>query len=144
MRNKIVQQLPPGAIQSMLCLEKYVNETSVSAIHKELIRLRASQLNGCAFCLNLHIKEARAAGETDHRIQMLPVWRESSLFNEDEKLILELTEELTLLNPHSLSAETAHRAKKIFSEDYLAAILMTIVTINAWNRIALASNLAVR
>lgn len=142
MRTKIVQHLPPTAIQAMLSLENYVNETAVSSIHKELIRLRASQLNGCAFCLDLHIREARAAGETDYRIQMVPVWRESSLYDEEEKLILQLTEELTLLNQYSLSAKTALQAKKTFTEDYLEAIIMTIVTINAWNRIALATNLA--
>jgi AhpD family alkylhydroperoxidase len=133
-----VKQTEPGAYKAMLALENYLKTSKLTNTHKELIKIRASQINGCAFCINMHAKEARNNGETEQRIYLLNAWRETDLFNEEEKALLALTEEVTLIQ-HGVSDETYQQAAKFFDENYLAQIIMAIVTINAWNRISIAS-----
>ncbi|ESU27058.1 alkylhydroperoxidase [Flavobacterium limnosediminis JC2902] len=137
-----MQQTEPGAYNALLGLEKYLAESKLNPIHKELIKIRASQINGCAFCINMHTTDARKMGETEQRIYLLNAWRETSLFTEEEKAILALTEEVTLIQNH-VSDATYQAAAKLFDENYLAQIIMMIVTINAWNRIAIATGLEV-
>ncbi|WP_313807174.1 carboxymuconolactone decarboxylase family protein [Flavobacterium sp.] len=132
----------PEGYKAMLGLEKYLSESKLTPIHKELIKIRASQINGCAYCINMHTTDARTMGETEQRIYLLNAWRETSLFNEEEKAILALTEEVTLIQNH-VSEATYQEAAKHFDENYLAQIIMMIVTINAWNRIAIATGLQV-
>lgn len=126
----------PEAYKAMSALENYINNSALSPIHKELIKIRASQINGCAFCINMHTADARKAGETEQRIYLLNAWRETDLFTEEEKAILALTEEVTLIQ-HHVSDATYERAAALFDETYLSQIIMTIVTINAWNRLAI-------
>jgi AhpD family alkylhydroperoxidase len=133
-----VKQTEPGTYKAMLALENYLKTSKLTNTHKELIKIRASQINGCAFCINMHAKEARNNGETEQRIYLLNAWRETDLFNEEEKALLALTEEVTLIQ-HGVSDETYQQAAKFFDENYLAQIIMAIVTINAWNRISIAS-----
>jgi AhpD family alkylhydroperoxidase len=133
-----VKQTEPGAYKAMLALENYLKTSKLTNTHKELIKIRASQINGCAYCINMHAKEARNNGETEQRIYLLNAWRETDLFNEEEKALLALTEEVTLIQ-HGVSDETYQQAAKFFDENYLAQIIMAIVTINAWNRISIAS-----
>ena len=136
-----INSVEPLAIKAMLTLEGYLTKTNVSQIHKGLIRMRASQLNGCAYCLNMHIKEARAIGESDDRINALASWKESALFSKEEKTILALTEEVTLIHQSGVTNTTYQVAKERFGDQHLAQLIMTIVTINAWNRIALTTKM---
>src|ERR1043165_4188253 len=98
MSNRVViKDVEPAGYKAMLSLEKYLSETELDPIHKELIKLRASQINGCAYCLNMHSKDARKLGETEQRIYVLSAWRDTTLFTKEEKAILALTEEVTLI-----------------------------------------------
>lgn len=137
-----MQQTQPEAYKAMLGMEKYLATSKLNPIHKELIKIRASQINGCAFCINMHTADARKLGETEQRIYLLNAWRETSLFSEEEKAILALTEEVTLIQNH-VSDATYQAAAQLFDDEYLAQIIMMITTINMWNRIAIATGLPV-
>jgi len=139
MENRInIQKVEPAAYQAMFGLEKYLSTSKVDPILLELIKMRASQINGCAFCLNMHSADARKIGETEQRLYLLSAWRETNLFTEKEQAVIELTEEVTLIANH-VSDATYQKAAGFFNENELAQIIMAIVTINAWNRIAITS-----
>lgn len=139
MGNRVkIKQVEPEAYKAMLALETYLKTSKVSKTHKDLIKIRASQINGCAYCINMHTIEARQHGETEQRIYLLNAWRECDLFTEEEKALLALTEEVTLIQ-NGVSDATYQAAAKFFDEAYLAQIIMTIVTINSWNRISITS-----
>ncbi|MEQ9209902.1 MAG: carboxymuconolactone decarboxylase family protein [Pseudomonadales bacterium] len=108
--------------------------------HKELIKIRASQINGCAFCIDMHTKDALKNGETPQRIFLLTAWTETDLFTEEERALLKITEEVTLIHQGGLSSETYKKGLDLFGEHYLTQIIMAIVAINAWNRIAISTN----
>lgn len=135
-----ILQTQPEAYKAMMGLEKYIASTSLSSTHKELIKIRASQINGCAYCINMHTKEARKKGETEQRIYLLNAWRETNLYTTEEQAILAMTEEVTLIQ-NKLSKATYEQAKSVFDERYIAEIIMMITTINAWNRIAIATTM---
>jgi AhpD family alkylhydroperoxidase len=135
-----LSQLEPEGYKAMMGLEKYIASTPLKPAHKELIKIRASQINGCAFCIDMHTKEARKIGETEQRIYLLNAWRDTTFFTEEEQAILALTEEVTLIQQH-VSDATYQKAAKLFDEHYLAQIIMMIVTINAWNRIAISTGM---
>lgn len=136
-----LQQLEPKAYQAMYALEKYLGSSRLSGTHKELIKIRASQLNGCAYCIAMHTREARAAGETDQRMHALAAWREAPYFTEEERAILALTEEVTRISDHQVSDRVYNEAARLFDENYLGQLLMAIITINAWNRIAITTRM---
>lgn|SRR5690606_36639437 len=141
MKKRIkVYDVEPKAYKGMLQLEEFLKESELKPVHKELIKIRASQINGCAYCLDMHTKDARKIGETEQRIYLLSAWRESSLFTEEEKAILALTEEVTNIQ-NRVSDETYEKAASLFDDHYLALIIMAIVTINSWNRIAITTQL---
>jgi AhpD family alkylhydroperoxidase len=143
MENRInIQKVEPAAYQAMFGLEKYLSASKVSPRLLELVKMRASQLNGCAFCLNMHAADARKIGETEQRLYVLNAWRETTLFTKEEEAVLALTEEVTQISNH-VSDDTYSRAAALFSEQELAQIIMAIVIINAWNRIAITSKLLV-
>ena len=133
-------QVQPEAIKAMNKLSQYVNATSLTPIHRELIKIRASQINGCAYCINMHTRDARKHGETEQRIYLLNAWRESRLFTEEEQVILTLTEQITMVSQHA-SDEVFDKAAAMFSKEYLAEVIMAAVTINAWNRIAITTRM---
>lgn len=133
-----ILQTQPEAYKAMMGLEKYIAATSLNPTHKELIKIRASQINGCAFCIDMNTKDARKMGETEQRIYLLNAWRETTLYTQEEQAILAMTEEVTLIQKH-LSKVTYDNARKLFDEKYIAEIIMMITTINAWNRIAIAT-----
>lgn len=135
-----ILQTQPEAYKAMMGLEKYIASTSLSSTHKELIKIRSSQINGCAYCINMHTKEARKKGETEQRIYLLNAWRETDLYTTEEQAILAMTEEVTLIQ-NKLSKATYEQAKSLFEERYIAEIIMMITTINAWNRIAIATTM---
>ncbi len=143
MNNKRIniKDIEPSAYQAMLTLEEYGKTCELDPLLKELIKMRASQINGCAYCLEMHTEDAMKIGETTRRIFALPVWRESHLFSEKERILLQLTEEITKISEAGLSDETYEKAISSFGEKITAQIIMLIVTINAWNRIAVSSRL---
>ncbi|MEN2402724.1 carboxymuconolactone decarboxylase family protein [Flavobacterium sp. MC2016-06] len=136
----VIPKAAPDAYQAMLGLEKYIASTSLNPVHKELIKIRASQVNGCAYCINMHTADARKLGVTEQRIYLLSAWREADVYSEEEKAILALTEEVTLISQH-VSEETYANAAQFFDEKHLAEIIMMIITINAWNRIGIATGM---
>lgn len=123
----------------MLALEKYLATSGLDIILFELIKTRASQINGCAYCLNMHTRDAMKAGETAQRLFLLNAWRETTLFTEKEKAVLALTEAMTLITNNHVSDEVYNEAAKHCSEKELADIMMAIVVINGWNRMAIAT-----
>lgn len=139
-RMKIEQALP-RAWKLMYGLETFLATTPVSNKHKELIRIRSSQINGCGFCINMHTKEALKSGESAERIFLLSVWRESELFTKEEQMVLELTECITLISEQGVPDSVYARAKELFDETYIAGLIMSIITINSWNRIAVSTRL---
>lgn len=134
----------PELYKAMLSLENALQQTSLTPIEKELIKIRASQINGCAFCLNMHTRDARKIGETEQRIYLLNAWHEvGDLYSESEKAILRLTEEVTLISKGGVSAETYQHAEKVLGVSKLAEVIMAAVVINGWNRIAISTELPI-
>jgi AhpD family alkylhydroperoxidase len=141
MKTRIkIDQLEPAGYRAVLGMEKFIESTPLTRTHKDLIKIRASQINGCAFCINMHTKDARKAGETEQRIYALNAWRDTPFFTEEERAILALTEEVTLISNH-VKDETYVAAAKLLDETYLAQVILSIITINIWNRIGIATNL---
>jgi AhpD family alkylhydroperoxidase len=105
----------------------------------ELVRVHASQINGCAYCVDMHTKDARAAGETEQRLYALPVWRETPYFTEAERAALALTEAVTVLTDGHVPEEVFRTAAKHFDEQRLAQLISIVVTINAWNAISVTT-----
>lgn len=134
-----IQQLEPDAFKAMFALENYLQNSRLSKTHFYLIKIRASQINGCAFCINMHASDALKQGETAQRIFLLNAWKETGLFTEEEKTILAMTEEVTLISQNGLSEHTYRLAKQFFDENQIAQIIMAVVTINAWNRIVIST-----
>ncbi|MDR7212665.1 carboxymuconolactone decarboxylase family protein [Flavobacterium piscis] len=138
----VIPTVAPEAYQALMNLESYISKTSLTPTHKELIKIRASQINGCAFCINMHTADARKYGETEQRIYLLSAWQEADIYTEEEKAILALTEEITLISNH-VSEEVYQNAARLFDEKYLAEIILAIITINSWNRFAITTGLRV-
>jgi len=140
MENRIdIQQLEPDAFKAMFALENYLHNSGLSRTQFYLIKIRASQINGCAFCINMHTTDALKQGETAQRIFLLNAWKETGLFTEEEKTILAITEEVTLISQNGLSDETYRQAEQLFDGNQIAQIIMAVVTINAWNRIVIST-----
>ncbi|WP_415887865.1 carboxymuconolactone decarboxylase family protein [Neptuniibacter sp. QD37_6] len=130
-----------SAFNTMLQMENYLSDISIGYKLKGLIKIRASMLNECAFCIEMHTSQARAKGESEQRIYALSAWRKSKLFNEEERIALALTEEITLTNPQDLSDQTYQQGLEQFGEKGFVEIIMQITAINAWNRIAIATRM---
>lgn len=137
-----ISELAPEAYKALMAIEIYLAHSQLDKSHKELIKIRASQINGCAYCINMHTKDARKNGETEQRIYLLNAWREvNDLYTAEEKAILALTEEMTLIANGGVANTTYQNAKSLFDEQYLAQIMIAIMTINSWNRLAIATNM---
>ncbi len=133
-----------AAYKALLGLEGYLQTTSLNNTQKELIKIRASQINGCAFCIDMHTKDALKYGETTQRIFLLNAWKEAKdFFTEEEQVLLQMTEEITLISQKGLTEETYYKAKQLFDEAKIAQIIMAIITINAWNRIGVSTHLPI-
>ncbi len=140
MENRIqIDALEPQAFNAMFGLEKYLQEGQLNKTHYKLIKIRASQINGCAFCINMHTEEALKLGENPKRLLLLDAWWDTDLYSEEEQIILKITEEVTLVHQDGLTQETYEKALEVFDGNYLAQIIMAVVTINAWNRIAIST-----
>lgn len=138
-----IEKIFPEAYKGMYALAANQTKSTLTPIQKELIKIRASQINACAFCINMHTEEALKIGETQQRIFLLNAWKETDLFTEEEKAILALTEEITLISRQGVSDASYRLAAKFFSEETIAHIIMAVVTINAWNRIAVSTHLPI-
>ncbi len=142
MKQRInIAELEPNAYQAMFGLEKYLSASSLDKKLCHLIRLRASQINGCAYCIEMHSKEALISGESTKRLFALSAWWESPLFSEKEQTALQMTEEITNISAKGLSDETYGRIEKHFKENEIAQLIMLIGTINTWNRMAVATKM---
>ena len=135
-----IDVVEPLAYKGMFALEAYLGQSLLSHTHKDLIKVRASQLNGCAFCIDMHTKEALKNGEDQQRLFLLDAWKHTDVFTEEEKMLLQMTEEVTLIHRNGLTEKTYQKAIKKFDTTYFAQIIMTITTINAWNRIAISTH----
>lgn len=142
MQNRInINSAEPNALKAMMGLEAYLSQISISKSLKEFIKIRASQINGCAYCIDMHTKDALKNGETNQRIFLLTAWWETdTVFTEEEKIVLAITEEVTLIHKNGLTDETYEQALKFFTENQIAQIVMAVIVINAWNRIAISGH----
>ncbi|MBS1653351.1 MAG: carboxymuconolactone decarboxylase family protein [Bacteroidetes bacterium] len=128
----------PDSIKGMLEVEKYVASSELERSTFELVKLRASQINGCAYCIDMHTKDARKAGETEQRLYALSAWRETPFYTHRERAALEWTEALTLIAENEVSDELYNHVKTQFDEKDLMALTMAIIAINGWNRLAIS------
>lgn len=134
-----IANLAPGAYKAMLGLEQYLANCSIEKKLFHMVKLRASQINGCAFCIDMHWKDLKALGETDQRMYGLDAWEESPYYSERERAAMEWTEAVTNLHQGHVSDAVYDRARGQFSEQELADLTVAVATINAWNRFAIAS-----
>jgi AhpD family alkylhydroperoxidase len=128
----------PEALKIMMEMEKYTKTTDIDRKLRELIKIRASQINGCAFCLNMHTADARKMGETEQRIYCVSVWEECTFYSDAEKAALELTEHVTLIPNKRVPDELYNRLRKHYSEKEYVDLVLLINQINSWNRISIA------
>ena len=122
----------------MFHLSGVITSATITPIQKHLLKIRASQINSCAYCINMHTKEALHSGETQQRLFLLSAWRETSLFTPEEKAILALTEEVTLIHQHGVTDATYSRAREFFDDKTIGELIMAIVLINMWNRVSVS------
>jgi AhpD family alkylhydroperoxidase len=142
MVNRIsIKEIEPKAYKAMIGLEKYTLNTKLPPQLCELIKIRASQINCCAYCIDMHTEEALKIGETHRRIFALSAWRESPLFSEKERAALQITEEITLVSQDGVKDETYKELLRYYDENDLAQMIMQIVVINSWNRIAVSTKM---
>jgi len=128
----------PGAIQALRGLEHYINQSSgLEPSLRELVKTRASQINGCAYCIDMHTKDARAGGETEQRLYALNAWRETPFYTDRERAALEWTETITLIAEDHAPDDVFLRVRQYFSEEELVNLTLAIAAINAWNRLAI-------
>lgn len=130
----------PQATKLLMELEKYFDTTELDEKLRELVKIRASQINGCAFCLDMHTKDARALGETEQRIYSLNAWHEAPFFTEKEHVALELAEHLTLVSEKRVPDDLYQRIRQHFDEKQYTDLVLAIGMINYWNRISIAMN----
>lgn len=128
----------PKALKGMLELEKFVANSDLDHKIFELVKTRASQINGCAYCLDMHTKDARKAGETEQRLYALSAWHETPFFTPKERAALAWTESLTLIADNDVPDELYEEMRNHFSEEELITLTMAIIAINGWNRLAIA------
>lgn len=134
-----ILEMEPAATKAMYGLAGYIEKSALTKTHQELIKIRASQINGCAFCIDMHTKDALKHGETTQRIVLLNAWREvNDLYTKEERVILALTEAVTLISHGGIPADLYKEASETFDANYLAQIIVAIVGINMWNRIAIS------
>lgn len=128
----------PDVTKAMLALEEKVSKNSIEKPLAELVRLRASQLNGCAFCVDMHAADARKGGETERRLTTVSVWRETPFFTDRERAALEWTEAVTLISQTHVPDDVWEAVKPHFSEQEITDLTLLIVAINGWNRLAVS------
>jgi AhpD family alkylhydroperoxidase len=131
-------KIAPDAFKAMLGVESYVRDSGLEHSLLELIKTRVSQMNGCAFCLDMHTKDARAAGETEQRLYLLSAWRESPFYTERERAALLWAENVTQLPVGGIPDEIFDQVSRSFDEKALVDLTMAIIAINGWNRLSIS------
>jgi AhpD family alkylhydroperoxidase len=131
-------QAAPQAMKALVALENYVQQSGLDHSLIDLVKTRASQINGCAYCIHMHTGEARARGETEERLYLLDAWHESPLYSERERAALAWTEAVTLLSETHVPDRVYEQAREQFSEAELVNLTLCVAAINAWNRIAIS------
>jgi AhpD family alkylhydroperoxidase len=131
-------QADPNAMKALMALENYVQSSGLEPSLIDLVKTRASQINGCAYCIHMHTREARTHGETEERLYLLDAWRESPLYTERERAALAWTEAVTLVSQTHVPDAVYEEVRKQFGEAELVKLTMLVATINAWNRIAIS------
>jgi AhpD family alkylhydroperoxidase len=132
------EKFAPEAARAMYALERHIKNSSLGEGLLHLVKMRASQINGCAYCLDMHSKDSRAAGETEQRLYALNAWRETPFYTARERAALEWTESLTLVSQTHVPDEVYDAVKKEFTEAELVDLTYAVMTINAWNRMAIS------
>ena len=128
----------PGGFQAMLGLENHVRQSGLEPSLLELVKTRVSQINGCAYCLDMHTKDARAAGETEQRLYLLPAWRETTFYSGRERAALAWAEAVTLLAAQAPSDALYDEVRQQFDDKALVDLTLAIIAINGWNRLSIA------
>ncbi len=131
-------KVAPEAARAMGELEHYVAECGLERSLLELVKVRASQINGCAYCIDMHWKDARAAGETEQRLYSLSAWHETPFYTGRERAALRWTEVLTRLSQEDVSDDVYEEARQHFSEEELVNLTMAVIAINGWNRLVIS------
>jgi AhpD family alkylhydroperoxidase len=131
-------KLAPDAVKALLTMEAYVNKTALEKSLLNLIKLRASQINGCAYCVDVHTTDAKKEGESERRLHAVVVWRESSFFTDKERAALAWTEAVTLLSETHAPDNVYLDVTKYFNEQETIDLTMAIITINSWNRLSVS------
>ena len=131
-----LRKTDPALYQSLVAVDKEIAQSGLERWHWEMLKIKASQINGCAYCVDKHTQDALALGVAPRKVNLLSVWREAkSHFSEEEQLILLLTEEMTLIHQRGLTDETFQKCVAKFGEDVTSKLIVAAVSINAWNRI---------
>jgi AhpD family alkylhydroperoxidase len=138
MENRLDIRHAPGLLKGMLGLETYLGGSGMPTELLDLVRLRASQINGCAYCIDMHSKDLRAHGETEQRLYLLDAWRESPFFTDRERAALAWTEAVTRVTEGHVPDEVYDQVRSQFSQDEIANLTLAIVAINSWNRLNIA------
>lgn len=128
----------PNAVKALLALEEQISKSSLGKPLAELVRLRASQINGCAYCVDMHATDARKGGETDRRLAAVIVWRETPFFTERERAALEWTEAVTLVSHDRVPDTVWENVKPHFNDGEMVDLTLLVSAINSWNRFAIA------
>src|SRR5437762_5314818 len=128
----------PGSVQAMYKLEKYVEESGLERPLLELVKTRVSQINGCAYCIDMHTKDARASGETEQRLYGLSAWRETPFYTDRERAALAWTEAVTLVSDGPVPDALYQEARRHFSVKELVDLTLAMIAINAWNRLSIS------
>jgi AhpD family alkylhydroperoxidase len=131
----------PEAFKTMLQLETFVRKSGLDPKLYELIKIRVSQINGCSFCIDMHVKELRKMGESEERIYLLTAWREAPCYTDREKAVLELTEAVTLVSERGVPDHVYENVRAYFDEQEFITLIMAINTINSWNRLGIATGM---
>ena len=131
----------PAGFQALLKLEEAAKKMGLDPVLYELIKIRASQMNGCAFCLDMHTSDLRGMGETEQRLNLIVVWREAPVFTDKERAALALTEAVTLISEAGVPQAVYDEVRSQFDESEIVALIMAINAINCWNRIAVATGM---
>ncbi len=132
-----IQKIAPQAYRAMAGLESYVRNSGLEPALLELVKIRASLINGCAYCIDMHTKDARGGGESEQRLYALAAWRETPFFTDREQAALAWTEELTIISQNHAPDSIYESVRQRFTEQELVSLTMAIIAINGWNRIAL-------
>jgi len=140
-RRMNINEAEPRIYQAMAVADKQLPQFELEPKLQELIRIRVSQINGCGYCIDYHTKDAIALGETTQRLFALAAWWETPFFTEEEQVVLKLATEVTRIAEHGVSDETYETAREVLGEKKLAQVIFVTVTINSWNRMAIAMHM---